>query len=131
VRKGFFPVLILTMAFVLLLAQVVLAEEVISNSLELEVTVVEVEEEGAIAVNENLARVTSVGLWDIFSVSTEPSATKKETDVIGKVKLLEGEADGFKLEYLEQNPSHPQKGQFFDLRFTGYEDGKPVAVDSQ
>lgn len=65
-----------------------------------------------ITVNEDLARKSAVGLYDCFTVSTAPEGFENETV---KVKLEATPATGFELEYVEQDPSNTNCGNYLSL----------------
>ena len=121
-RKRFLVVLALAMVFSLVLSSVAMAApegNKISNELELTVTVEEEVEMGTIKVNDDLATISVKGLWDVFSVSTQPPEGYNG-NVKGKVEVVNGNINGFKLEYLEQGGG-PNHGKFFEMTFDNNE----------
>ncbi len=108
--------MILAMVFSLVFSSVAIAApkgERISNELELTVTVEKVEE-STIRVNEDLSTASVVGLYDCFTVSTTPGDNENVL-VRGKLEVINGPADGFKLEYVEQNSEHSDYGKYLSL----------------
>ena len=109
-------VLALAMVFSLVLSSVVMAApegNKISNELELTVTVQDIE--GAtIGVNPDLALTSAVGLYDCFTVSTTPGDHEGEMVKV-KLEANPATATGFKLEYVEQDPSNDKYGQYLPL----------------
>jgi hypothetical protein len=83
------------------------------------VTVEEEVEMGTIKVNDDLATISVEGLWDVFSVSTQPPEGYNG-NVKGKVEVVNGNINGFKLEYLEQGGG-PNHGKFFEMTFDNKE----------
>lgn len=121
-RKRFLVVLALAMVFSLVLSSVAMAApegNKISNELELTVTVEEEVEMGTIKVNDDLATISVKGLWDVFSVSTQPPEGYSG-NVKGKVEVVNDNINGFKLEYLEQGGG-PNHGKFFEMTFDNNE----------
>lgn len=119
-RKRFLVVLALALVFSLVFSSVVMAApegNKISNELELNVTVEEEVEMGTIKVNDDLATISVEGLWDVFSVSTQPPEGYNG-NVKGKVEVVNGNINGFKLEFLEQGGG-PNHGKFFEMTFEG------------
>jgi len=122
-NKRFSLVFVLALVFVLTAATAVMAApegDGISNNLELQVTVKEVVGEGKIEVNDDLASLTTEGLWDVFSVSTVPPEGY-EGFVKGKVTVTNDNTGEFKLEYLEQNPESSDYGKFLSMTFNNNE----------
>jgi len=122
VKKRFSMVLALAMVFSLVFSSVAMAAPEgtqISNELELTVTVEEEVEMGTIKVNDDLATISVKGLWDVFSVSTQPPEGYSG-NVKGKVEVVNSNINGFKLEYLEQGRG-PNHGKFFEMTFDNNE----------
>jgi hypothetical protein len=115
-------VLALAMVFSLVFSSVTMAApkgNKISNELELTVTVEA--EKGTIGVSD-LATTSAKNLWDLFKVYTAPpEGYTGEQNVKGKVKVVQGNTSGFKLEYLEQDPSNLRAGEFIEMTFNNNE----------
>jgi len=100
VKKRVALLLVLCVAFSMILPSLAWAANPISNTLELDVEVKKEEEPTPppISINDDLARVSAVGLYDYFTVSTDPGDYEGEEV---RVKFQVTPATGFKLEYLE------------------------------